>query len=101
MSEKLMDIKQKIQEARETVQQKENVYEMLRSLKAVRGLNERFHTLLFQEIEKEDSIRTKWDLATRMSVIAREFDEKRRLVIERSSGRLLGLVFEKNQTGQS
>jgi hypothetical protein len=96
LTDKLTDIKQKIQEAKEIITKKENAYDMLRSLRLIKGLNERFHTLLFQEIEKDDTIKTKWDFTNKMAIVAKEFDEKKRLIIERAAGSLLGFYFEKN-----
>jgi hypothetical protein len=94
LREKLGDIKQKIQEAKETVQKKENIHDLLRNLKLVKGLNDKFHTKLFQEIN--DDVKTKWDFVNKMSIVAKDFPVDKRLKIERAAGDLLGLVFEKN-----
>ena len=96
LREKLGDIKQKVQVAKETLQVKENSRELLRSLKMVKGLNDKFHTMMFQEIEKDEEVKTKWDFVNKMSIVAKNFPVDKRLKIEREAGKLLGLIFEKN-----
>lgn len=96
LREKLVEIKQKIQAAKETVQKKENIQELLRNLRIVKGLNEKFHTMMFQEIEKDESVKTRWDFVNKMAVVAKDFDVTKRLNIERTAGRLLDLVFPKS-----
>jgi hypothetical protein len=91
----LIDIKTKIQSAREVVEKKENIYELLRGLRLNKGLNEKFHTLIFQEIEKDDSVKTRWDFVNKMSIVAKDFSVDKRLKIERAAGNLLGLTFTK------
>jgi hypothetical protein len=96
LGEKLTDIKQKIQEAKEHIQKKENIQELLRSLRLVKGLNDKFHTMLFQELEKDDTVKTRWDFVNKMAIIAKDFDVAKRLKIERTAGNLLDLIFRKN-----
>jgi hypothetical protein len=96
LREKLTDIKQKIQVAKEHIQKKENTQDLLRSLRLVKGLNDKFHTMIFQELEKDENVKTRWDFVNKMSIIAKEFDVKKRLIIERTAGSLLDLIFPKN-----
>lgn len=96
LREKLGEIKRKIQEAIEINQKKENTYELLRSLRLVKGLNEKFHTMLFQEVEKDEAVKTRWDFVNKMSIVAKDFDVSMRLKIERAAGSLLGLDFTKD-----
>jgi hypothetical protein len=91
----LSEIKTKIQAAKEVAEKKENIYELLRGLKLNKGLNEKFHTLMFQEIEKDDSVKTRWDFVNKMAILAKDFPVDRRLKIERAAGNLLDLTFEK------
>jgi hypothetical protein len=95
LREKLGDIKQKIQEAKEASQKKENIQELLRNLKLVKGLNDKFHTKIFQEVEKNEEVKTKWDFVNKMAIVAKDFPVDKRLKIERAAGNLLGLVFSK------
>jgi hypothetical protein len=96
LRDKLVDIKQKIQAAKEQAQKKENTQELLRSLRLIKGLNDRFHTMMFQELQKDETVKTRWDFVNKMSIVAKEFDIKKRLIIEKESGSLLGLIFPKN-----
>lgn len=96
LRDKLTDIKQKIQTAKEHTQKKENTQDLLRSLRLVKGLNDKFHTMIFQELEKDENVKTRWDFVNKMSIIAKEFDVKKRLIIERTAGSLLDLIFPKN-----
>jgi hypothetical protein len=96
LRDKLTDIKQKIQVAKELILKKENTRDLLHSLRMVKGLNDKFHTMMFQELEKDESVKTRWDFVNKMSIVAKEFDVKRRLKIEHEAGRLLDLLFKKN-----
>jgi hypothetical protein len=96
LREKLSDIKQKIQQAKDLIQKKENNQDLMRSLRLIKGLNEKFHTMLFQEIEKDDSVKTRWDFVNKMAIIAKDFDVTKRLKIERTAGNLINLNFDKN-----
>jgi hypothetical protein len=96
LRDKLIDIKQKIQVAKEHTQKKENTQDLLRSLRMVKGLNDKFHTMIFQELEKDESVKTRWGFVDKMSIIAKEFDVKKRLIIEKTAGGLLDLIFPKN-----
>jgi hypothetical protein len=91
----LSDIKTKIQAAKEIVEKKENIYDLLRGLRLNKGLNDKFHTLMFQEIEKDDSIKTRWDFVNKMAILAKDFNVDKRLKIERAAGNLLDLTFQK------
>jgi hypothetical protein len=92
----LSEIKTKIQVAKEVAEKKENIYELLRGLKLNKSLNEKFHTLMFQEIEKDDSVKTRWDFVNKMAILAKDFPVDRRLKIERAAGNLLDLTFQKD-----
>ena len=96
LRDKLIEIKQKIQAAKELTLKKENTPDLLRSLKLVKGLNDKFHTMMFQEIEKDETVKTRWDFVNKMSIVAKEFDVKKRLIIEKTAGTMLELLFPKN-----
>ena len=96
LREKLVDIKQKIQVAKELSQKKEDTHELLRSLRMVKGLNEKFHTMMFQELEKDESVKTRWDFVNKMAIVAKDFDVSKRLKIEQTAGSLLDLNFPKS-----
>lgn len=92
----LIEVKDKIQAAREMVIKKENNYELLRELRLNKALNDKFHTQMFQEIEKDDSVKTRWDFVNKMSIVAKDFPVDRRIKIEKAAGALLGLSFKKS-----
>jgi len=96
LREKLIDVKQRIQAAKELTQKKENLQDLLRSLRLVKGLNDKFHTMLFQEIKKDETIKTRWDFVNKMAIIAKDFDVTKRLRIEKTAGTLMDLIFPKN-----
>jgi len=96
LRDKLLEIKQKIQAAKELTLKKENTQDMLRSLRLVKGLNDKFHTMMFQEIEKDETVKTRWDFVNKMSIVAKEFDVKKRLIIEKTAGSFLEMLFPKN-----
>lgn len=95
LKDKLGEIKQKVQEAQETDEKEEDIKALLRKLHLVKRLSEKFHTMLYQELEK-DSVKTMWDFVNKMSIVAKDFSVDQRLRIERTAGALLGLVFPKN-----
>ena len=95
LSPETSELKEKIQDAMELVTKKEDIKEIMRSLRLRKGLNEKFHTLLFQEIESDTKVNNRWDFVNKMSVLAKDFDVATRLRIERAAGELLGLCFEK------
>ena len=96
LRDKLTDVKQKIQIAIELTQKKENTRDLLGSLRMVKGLSDKFHVMMFQELEKDDSIKTRWDFVNKMAIVAKDFDVNKRLKIEQVAGRLLDLTFPKN-----
>jgi hypothetical protein len=62
-----------------------------------KGLSPKFKKALFHEAcECGDDMRTSWDFARHMSLIAKDFDWKKRIEIERAAGKYLNLFFAKN-----
>ena len=96
LQESLSEIKIKIQSAKEKVEKKEDAYVLLQRLRMNKSLNEKFHTLMFQEIEKDENVKTLWDFVNKMSILAKDFPLDRRLKIERAAGNLLDLTFNKD-----
>jgi hypothetical protein len=93
----LGDIKTLIQSSKEIIENRETLNELLKNLKMRKGLNDKFHLKLYQEVE--DMIGKKidrWTFANKVAVLAKEFDVDKRVRIERIAGELIGLVFEKN-----
>ena len=63
----------------------------------IKGLNSKFKKAIFHEVsECEDDISNPWDFARHACLIAKDFDTKKRLGIERAAGKYLNLVFGKN-----
>jgi len=91
----LPDLKEKIESAKDTLTKKEDIREILKMLRLRKGLSDKFHTLLFQELESDPSVSNRWDVVNKMSVLAKDFDVAARLRIERASGELIGLCFDK------
>jgi len=94
LKNQLYELKEKVQSAKELLQQKDDTKELLRNIRLRRGLNEKFHNLLFQEVE-ENKVSNRWDFVTRISILAKEFDPVKRVNIEKLAGELIGLIFEK------
>ena len=60
------------------------------------GLPSKFKRSLFHEASKcGDDMKTRWEFARHMSLIAKDFDSLKRLQIEKASGQYLNLMFEK------
>ena len=95
MGRKLPEIKDRIQSSKEVTEKYDDLSQLLKDLRLKKGLNERFHRLLLQEIESNSDIRTLWDFSNKVSVVAKEFEVKDRLRIERVAGELIGLQFSK------
>jgi len=90
----LNDLQMKIQSAKGLTENKEDISGLLRSLRLHKGLNEKFHVLLYQEIENNE-VNNRWDFVNRMAILAKDFDVATRVKIEKVAGELIGLTFEK------
>ena len=91
----LPELKDKIQSAKETVEKKEDIRKLLEQLRLKRGLSDKFHTLMYQELEKDGTVHNRWDFVNKMAVLAKDFEVVARLRIEKAAGELVGLIFEK------
>lgn len=61
------------------------------------GIPRKFKRSLFHEASaQEEDMRTSWDFARHMCLIAKDFDAQKRLVIERAAGHYLNLAFGKD-----
>lgn len=96
MKGQLPDIRESIQSAKELAKKKEDVLDLLKELRLRRGLPDRFHRLMAQDVEGDSSIDNRWEFSNRVAMLAREFEVKTRLKIERVAGDLVGLGFAKN-----
>lgn len=96
MRGQLPQIREKVQSAKELAKKKTDVLEILRDLRLQKGLGDKFHRMILQEVDSDQSIDNRWELTSKIAMIARDFEVKQRLKIERAAGGLLGLVFEKN-----
>jgi len=94
LKDQLDDLQTKIQSAKGLTEDKDDVSELMKNLRLRKGLNEKFHTLLFQEIEKNE-VKNRWDFVNRMAILAKDFDVASRVKIEKAAGELIGLIFEK------
>jgi len=94
LKDQLPDLKDKVLKAQSLVHEKEDVYKLMRDLRLRKGLNEKFHTLLFQELEKSGSM-SRWEFSNKVAALAKDFDVTKRVRIERVAGDLIGLTFEK------
>lgn len=92
----LHQIREKVQSAKELAKKKADVLELLKDLRLRRGLSDRFHRLMAQEVDSDESIDNRWEFSNRVAMLARDFEVKTRLKIERVAGDLVGLGFEKN-----
>lgn len=94
LQDSLPEIRDRVQSAKDLIEQKDDVLDLLRSIRLKKGLSDKFHTLLFQEVEK-NPVENRWDLVNRMSTIAKDFDIVNRIKIEKVAGDLIGFNFEK------
>lgn len=94
LADQLTELKNHIHEAKSKITCKEDINMLLKNLRLRKGLSEKFHTLMFQEIEK-NPVENRWDFVNRMSILAKDFDSKARVVIERAAGELINLIFDK------
>lgn len=90
----LGEVKEKIQRAKEVSEEPKDITELLKNLRLQRGLNEKFHRLLAQEMDEK--VKTLWDFANKMAVLAKDFEVDKRIRIEREAGALIGLTFDKS-----
>jgi len=94
LKEQLWHLKTQIHQNMEAVTKKDDIKELLRGLRLRKGLNDKFHTLLFQELEA-NPVTSRWEFVNRMAILAKDFDVTFRLKIERAAGELAGLLFDK------
>jgi hypothetical protein len=94
LKSQLPEVKQRIYSAKTKITQKEDVVQLMKNLRLRKGLNNKFHTLFFQEIEK-NPVENRWDFVNRMAILAKDFESKARVQIEKAAGELIDLVFEK------
>jgi hypothetical protein len=93
----LNDIKVLIQSSKEITESRDTLIELLKSLKLKKGLNDKFHTKLYQEVESMIGTQVdRWMFANKVSMMAKDFDADKRVKIERVAGELIGLSFEKS-----
>ena len=94
LKDQLPEIKHSVHSAIDKIQKKEEINDLLRLLRLKKGLGEKFHRLLFQEVEN-NQIESRWDFVNRVSILAKDFDSTARIKIEKASGELIGLIFDK------
>jgi hypothetical protein len=91
----LAELKLKVQSAKEETESKADIQEKLKDLRLRKGLNDKFHTLLYQELEADQNVKTLWDLSNKIALVAKNFDVVNRVRIERVAGDLVRLCFVK------
>jgi hypothetical protein len=94
LRDQLPEIKHSVHSAIDKIQKKEEINDLLRLLRLKKGLGEKFHRLLFQEVEN-NKIESRWDFVNRISILAKDFDSTARIKIEKASGEFIGLIFDK------
>lgn len=94
LTDQLGALKDRIYAAKDKVLETEDIKGLLRTLRLRKGLNDKFHTLLFQEIEAKPA-ENRWDFVNRMAVLAKDFPSELRVRIEKAAGELIDLIFEK------
>lgn len=93
ISDEFSELMEQINKSKKQVVPEEEAY-MVSSWKK---LPPKFKKALFHEAcECADDMSTNWDFARHMSLIAKDFESKKRLIIEKAAGRYLNLVFPKN-----
>jgi hypothetical protein len=91
----LSELKLKVQSAKEETETKADIKEILKDLHLRKGLNDKFHTLLYQELDGNPNVKTLWDLSNKVALVAKNFDVLNRVRYERVAGDLLRLSFVK------
>lgn len=95
MTEQLPQIRERIQATKEwKFSPDRGTEQILTSLRFKKGLSEKFHIRLAQEVQGQ-APKDLWELAGKMAVIAKDFDLDRRMKIEKAAGDLVGLSFAK------
>jgi len=95
LTDQLSTLKDRIYAAKGKVTKEEDIQALMKKLRLRKGLNEKFHTLLFQEI-KSNPVQNRWEFVNRMAILAKDFPSELRVRIEKAAGELLDLVFEKS-----
>lgn len=95
IKEDLPGIKESIQSAKELHEKEEDILDLLKNLKLRKGLSDKFHKLLYQEVNGDGSVRTLWDFSNKVAILGKEFEIKARMKVERAAGDLIGLNFQK------
>lgn len=90
----LPELRNKIQHAQEITSSTVDFSVKARELRMRKGLPERFHILLYQELG-DAKIGSLWEFANKVSAVAKRFDILKRMKIESMAGDLIGLGFEK------
>jgi hypothetical protein len=86
------EIKNRIESLKTEIDPNEECVEVV----SWRGLPSKFKRSLFHEVSKcSDDMKTRWDFARHMSLIAKDFESLKRLAIERAAGQYLNLMFDK------
>jgi len=92
ITQEIPEMKARIENLRGTIDPEETC-EIIASWK---GLPSKFQRALFHEVSTcPDDMKTMWDFARHMSLIAKDFDSLKRLQIERAAGQYLNLMFSK------
>jgi len=94
LQEQLSDLEERVKSANETIIKKEDTGDLLQNIRLRKGLSDKFHTLLLQEIES-NPVENRWDFVNRMAILAKDFDVVTRVRIEKLAGELIGLLFDK------
>lgn len=87
-------VKDRIYAAKGKMTAQEDVKALLRTLQLRKDLKDKFHTLLFQEVEN-NPVANRWDFVNRMAILAKDFPSDIRVKIEKVAGELIDLTFDK------
>jgi hypothetical protein len=95
LDKQIGEIVVKVTAAGELIEERKDLNTHLMGLRLRKGLSDRFHMLLGQEVMKDEDIANLWDFVNIMSTISHKFSLDKRLHIERIAGELIGLCFSK------
>lgn len=97
LKSQLPELKITVQSSKELTQTREDTRELMKNLRLKKGLGDKFHTQLYQEMESMSSSDIdRWTFASKIAIIAKDYEAMKRVKIERVAGELIGLSFEKS-----
>lgn len=87
-------LKGQIETVKATIIAEEDTADLLKLLRSRKGLNDKFHVLLMQEVDSKKPA-NRWEFVNLMAILAKDLELNARVKVEKAAGELLGLQFER------